>query len=60
VTDFLIGRYFATMTPERVAEVWKGRPVAVDQVHLMGKILMISAPILFALLAGMGLSGMAD
>jgi len=59
VTDFIIGRHFATMTPERAAETWKGRPVSIDQVHLMGKVLMFSAPVFFLLLSWVGLSGMA-
>ena len=59
VTDFLIGRYLSVMPAERVAQIWKGRPISVDQTRRMGMILMISGPILFLVLAGVGVSGMA-
>ena len=61
VTSFLAGRYFATLTPERAAKFKNGdRPTALKELHLIGKIMMVSAPLISALFAWMALSGMVD
>ena len=61
VTSFLTGRYFATLTPESAAKFKKGdRPAALKEFHLIGKVMMISAPVIPALFAWMALSGMVD
>lgn len=59
VMTFLLGRYFASMTPERAAEIWKDNPAAQKEVNLFGKIMMISGPAIFGVLAWVALSGMA-
>jgi len=62
VSTFLIGRFYASRTPEWATELEGkngGKPVDLAQFHLIGKVLMINAPILFVILAGIGLSGMA-
>jgi hypothetical protein len=62
VSGVLIGRYFATITPEKAAEMEKrngGKPVDLKGLHLIGKVQMISAPVIGAILAYIGLSGMA-
>ena len=62
VSGFLIGRRFATMTPEKAAEMERksgGKPVDLKGLRLIGKVQMISSPIIGAILAYMGLTGMA-
>ena len=63
VSAFLIGRHFATLTPEKAAVMERkngGKPIDLNGLHLIGKVQMISAPIIGAILAYMGLSGMVD
>ena len=62
VSAFLVGRYFATLTPEKGAEMERksGKPVDLKGLHLIGKVQMASAPVIGAILAYMGLSGMVD
>jgi hypothetical protein len=60
VMTFLLGRYFASMTPERAAEIWKDKPAAQSEAKLMGKILIFSAPAIFAVLLFVALSGMVE
>jgi hypothetical protein len=62
VSGFFIGRRFATMTPEKAAEMERkngGKPVDLNGLRLIGKVQMISAPVIGAVLAYMGLTGMA-
>jgi hypothetical protein len=62
VSGLLIGRHFAMLTPEKAAEMERkngGKPVDLNGLHLIGKVQMISAPIIGAILAYIGLSGMA-
>ena len=61
VSGLLIGRHFASLTPEKAAAMSEksGKPVDLNGLHLIGKVQMISAPVLGAILAYMGLSGMA-
>ncbi len=61
VSGFLIGRHFVSLTPEKAAEMYRksGKPVDLDGIHKIGKVQMISAPIIGAILAYIGLSGMA-
>ncbi len=60
VSGFLIGRYFTSLTPEKAAKMQKpGRPVDLAGLHRIGKVQMISSPIIGAILAYVGLSGMA-
>jgi hypothetical protein len=62
VSAFLVGRYFATLSPEKAAE-WErksGKPVDLDGLRLIGKAQMISAPVIGGILAYIGLSGMVD
>jgi hypothetical protein len=62
VSSFLIGRYFASLTPEKAAEMEAkngGKPVDLKGLHLIGKVQMVSAPIIGGILAYVGLSGMA-
>ena len=60
VSSLLIGRYFATLTPDRAARMQKpGREVDLEGLHRIGKVQMISGPIIGAILAYVGLSGMA-
>ena len=62
VSTFLIGRYFASLTPEKAAEMERkngGKPVDLKGLHLIGKVQMVSAPVIGGILAYVGLSGMA-
>ena len=61
VSGFLVGRYFASITPEKASEMYRksGKPVDLNGLHTIGKVQMISAPIIGAILAYVGLSGMA-
>ena len=61
VSGFLIGRHFASLTPEKAAEMSQksGKPVDLKGLHLIGKVQMISAPVIGAVLAYLGLTGMA-
>jgi cytochrome c-type biogenesis protein CcmH/NrfG len=55
VSSFLLGRYYASRTPEQAAAM-KMEPAKLRQ---LSRILMINAPILFAIFVGLGLTGMA-
>lgn len=61
VSAFLVGRYLATLTPEKAAEMGRksGKPVDLKGLHLIGKVQMVSAPVIGGILAYVGLSGMA-
>ena len=60
VITLVTGRYFAFMTPERAAEIWKDNPAVQKEINLFGKITMISGPVIFGVLAWVALSGMVD
>ena len=61
VSGFLIGRHFASLTPEQATKMQAkgGKEVDLAGLHLVGKVQMISAPVIGAILAYIGLSGMA-
>jgi hypothetical protein len=61
VSSILIGRHFASLTPENAAEMSRksGKPVDLKGLHLIGKVQMVSGPVFGAILAYIGLSGMA-
>ena len=61
VTSLLAGRYMASISPEKAAEMSRksGKPVDLKGMHLIGKVQMVSGPVIGALLAYVGLSGMA-
>ena len=58
VLMLLLGRYFASMTPERAAEIWKDNPAVQREVNLFGKIMMFSGPLILAVFVYAALSGM--
>ena len=60
--DFLIGYYLATRSPEWAIEMSRkngGKPYDMAQLRRTGKFMMWNAPILLAIFAGIGLSGVA-
>lgn len=61
VSSLLAGRYMASITPEKAAEMSRksGKPVDLKGFHLIGKVQMISGPVIGVILAYVGLSGMA-
>ena len=61
VLSVLVGRYLATLTPERAAKFKSGdRPGALKEFHLMGKIMMVGGPLFMLLFIYMALTGMVE
>lgn len=59
VLSVLVGRYMATMTPERLAKFARpGQPVAVKEFRLLGKVVMVGGPLFLMLFVYMAVSGM--
>ena len=59
VLSVLVGRYLATITPERLARFARpGQPVAIKEFHLLGKVMMAGGPLFLLLFSYMALSGM--
>ena len=59
VASVLVGRYLATLTPERAARFKSGaRPVAINELQLLGKVMIAGGPLFLLLFAYMALSGM--
>ena len=50
---FFTGRYLAALTPEKAAEMKQHNPrlESLDTLHRFGKIVMLSAPVVFGLAA---------
>jgi hypothetical protein len=61
VSSVLVGRYLASLTPQRAARFKTGdRPGALKEFHLMGKIMMVGGPLFLLLFTYMALTGMAE
>ena len=54
--QFVTGRWIGSITPAKATDM----QVDVDHLRRVGKILIVMSPVTFALLAGVGLSGMLD